>query len=386
MERRLMPVIKNHWILTFGHKTQVFLRIEAGVTGLGWIVDRLKAPAGIATVRAERELRTPRPGRGNPEVEVGAKRTDKSGGAKSTQHVTRRGRKPAEQQSMLTGTDTKVVPGGIKPENFIWIFGSGRTGSTWLGNMMGDLKDHVLWHEPYVGEVFGSAYYVRAWDKQRDREDYILSNPYRQVWLKSMRALILDGAEARYPGATGYLVIREPHGSIAAPLLMEAVPESRMVFLIRDPRDVVASRLDAHKTGSWTRKVTGKKGESLADKDPDAFVKAAAQMYLQDIEKVKQAYDEFDGRKVLAKYENLRTDAFSELKKIYSRLEIPVIEEELRHVVEKHDWENIPTDKKGAGKARRKAAPGGWREDLTPEQANLVEQITAPILAEFYAQ
>lgn len=273
---------------------------------------------------------------------------------------------------------------GIKPENMIWIFGSGRTGSTWLGNMMGDLEDHALWHEPYVGEVFGSAYYVRAWDRQREREGYILSDPYKEVWLRSVRDIVIEGARARYPDAGTYLVIKEPHGSIAAPLLMEALPESRMVFLVRDPRDVAASRLDAHKKGSWTRKLTGKEKETLADKNPDAFVRSAAKMYVQDIEKVVEAYEAFSGRKVLVRYEDLRNDTLEELKRMYAALEIPVPEDQLRRVAEKRSWEKIPDHRKGAGKSHRKATPGGWREDLTPRQASLVEAEASSIIERFY--
>jgi hypothetical protein len=319
----LMPVLKSRWVLELGRGARLFRHAEAGLTGARTVIDRLKA-AG-----RNREIR---------------------------------------------------------PENIIWIFGSGRTGSTWLGRMMGDLEDHSLWHEPYVGEIFGTAYYIRAWDRQREREGYILSRAYKQVWLRSVRDLILDGARARYPDTGGYLVIKEPHGSIAAPLLMEALPESRMVFLVRDPRDVAASRLDAHKKDSWTQKLRGRNEETLADRDPDAFVKAAAGMYLQDIEKVQQAYNAFDGRKALVKYEELRTDTAEELMRMYSKLGIPVAEEQLRRVVEKHDWENIPEKRKGAGRSHRKASPGSWREDLTPEQVTIVEKITAPVLDEFYVE
>ena len=59
-------------------------------------------------------------------------------------------------------------------------------------------------------------------------------------------------------------------------------------------------------------------------------------------------------------------------------------EKQLRRVVEKHAWENIPERQKGLNKPRRKAKPGGWREDLTLEQARMVEEITAPIMNEFY--
>jgi hypothetical protein len=74
------------------------------------------------------------------------------------------------------------------------------------------------------------------------------------------------------------------------------------------------------------------------------------------------------------------------MKRIYSSLGIPVGDEELARVVEEHSWENIPEEEKGEGKSFRKATPGGWREDLTPEQAKMVERITAPLLEEFYSR
>jgi hypothetical protein len=72
------------------------------------------------------------------------------------------------------------------------------------------------------------------------------------------------------------------------------------------------------------------------------------------------------------------------MKRIYSTLGIEVGEEELAPVVQKHSWENIPEEEKGKGKFYRKATPGGWREDLTPEQAETVERITAPLLKELF--
>src|SRR4051812_20295774 len=49
--------------------------------------------------------------------------------------------------------------GGIRAENVVWIFGSGRTGSTWLGSIMGEIKGQTVWREPLVGTLFGNLYY-----------------------------------------------------------------------------------------------------------------------------------------------------------------------------------------------------------------------------------
>ncbi|HWS82365.1 MAG TPA: sulfotransferase [Rubrobacter sp.] len=292
-----------------------------------------------------------------------------------------RDREISRLRTRLAQGGSDATGGGIPPGHFIWVFGVARTGSSWLGAMMGDLEDHATWYEPYVGDVFGYAYYMRAGEQQRMREDYILGDPYREAWIRSLRTFVLEGAGARFPelDENGYLVVKEPNGSVGAPLLVEALPESRVILLVRDPRDVVASLLAAQRGGSW-----GAGEDALADTDPDEFVRQRARMYDASFGKAWVAYEAHDGRKVAIRYEDLRYDALGELQKIYSSLAIPIEEEQLRRVVEKHAWENIPERQKGPNKPRRKARPGGWREDLTPEQARMVEEITTPVMNEFY--
>src|SRR5215217_1421583 len=227
---------------------------------------------------------------------------------------------------------------GLKPENLVWVFGTARTGSSWLSAMMGEMGGCSRWHEPLVGHLFGNLYYVRAGHRSED-EHFILGARYRELWLGMVRNFVLDSAAARFPEVAGgrCLIVKEPQGSVGAPLLIETLPESRMILLARDPRDVVASNLDAHR-----------------------------------------------GRKVLIKYEDLRADTLGTIKRIYSDLEISVDEGELARSVEKHSWENIPEEEKGEGKFHRKATPGGWREDLTPEQVEIVERVAGPLLGELY--
>jgi hypothetical protein len=100
--------------------------------------------------------------------------------------------------------------------------------------------------------------------------------------------------------------------------------------------------------------------------------------------KARDAYETHKGPKVLIRYEELRDDTLGTMERLYSTLRIEVGEEDLARAVDKHAWENIPENEKGQGKFYRKAKPGGWREDLTPAQVEIVEQVSAPLLKEFY--
>ena len=277
-------------------------------------------------------------------------------------------------------------PRGVRPENIVWIFGTGRSGSTWLGSMMESLDGCAMWNEPLVGNLFGNFHYFRVGGRKPGGQ-YILGEPYKEIWLGPMRDLVLGGAAARFPEVSGdgYLIIKEPNGSIGSPLLMEALPESRMIFLIRDPRDVVASSMDARSEGSWLSARWEEQGrESKQRENPNVYVRKRANSYVHQIEKTRQAYRAHGGRKVMVRYEDLRADTLGTMKRIYSELEMPVEEAELAWSVERNTWENIPEEEKGEGKKRRKAKPGGWNEDLSARQVEIVEDVTAPLLKEFY--
>lgn len=141
---------------------------------------------------------------------------------------------------------------GVNPENVVWIFCTGRSGSTWLRGMLEELVVCKVWEEPKVGQLFGE-FYDGARQGRLVSTNFVMGNPTRKAWMKALRNFVLDTARAAHPTITPrhYLIVKEPDGAIGAPLLMEALPESRMVLLTRDPRDVAASALNAMRKGGW---------------------------------------------------------------------------------------------------------------------------------------
>lgn len=260
----------------------------------------------------------------------------------------------------------------VNAKNIIWILGSPRTGSTWLSRILGDLTGHLVWNEPFFGVVLARNHIVNR--EYLKHKNFILGEPHKEVWIKSMRRLFLDVCENKFPDINHkhYLIVKEPNGSLSAPLIMEAFPESKLVFLIRDGRDVVASVLDATRKGGWD-----KYGSEVATQQSDEeFVEQLARNYLAHVSAVGEAYANHpDGLKATIRYEELRTRPFESIQDVYRALHIDLNEAELKKAIEKYSWDNVPAEKKGEGKFFRKAKPGSWREDLTEQQARIVERV-----------
>jgi hypothetical protein len=352
-----MPVFNSRTVIEIARGIRAFLNLEAGLT-------RGEIPARAPGVEEP------------PASELARVRT----------RLEEKEREIAGLEQRLAARSSRA--GGVDPENVVWIFCSNRSGSTWLSSMMGEVEGHEVWNEPLVGKLFGDLYYAGAAGHQKVKH-YILGDFHKGSWLDSVQSFVLSEATARFPGVAegGYLIIKEPNGSIGAPLLSEAMPASRVIFLLRDPRDVAASGLDAARKGSWQYENAADRGwkrEALADNQPDVWVRRRAQNYVRHAGKARDAYEAHKGPKVLIRYEELRDDTRGTMERLYSTLGIEVGGEELARAVEKHAWENIPEKEKGQGKFYRKAKPGGWREDLTPGQVEIVEQVSAPLLKEFY--
>jgi hypothetical protein len=353
-----MPVFNSSTVIELARGIRAFLNLEAGLT-------RGKIPA-----------------------------RDQDAAGQPASHAAELARvrmRLEEKEREIAGLRQRLAApraGGVDPENIVWIFCSNRSGSTWLSQVMGEIEGHEVWNEPLVGKLFGDLYYAGAAGHQKVKH-YILGDYHKGSWLDSIQAFVLSEATARFPEVAdgGYLIIKEPNGSIGAPLLSEAMPASRVIFLLRDPRDVAASGLDAARKGSWQYENAADRGwkrEALADNQPDVWVRRRAQNYVRHAGKARDAYEAHKGPKVLIRYEELRDDTLGTMERLYSTLGIEVGGGDLARAVDKHAWENIPENEKGQGKFYRKAKPGGWREDLTPGQVEIVEQVSAPLLKEFY--
>ncbi len=274
----------------------------------------------------------------------------------------------------------------LDPEKVVWIFCTSRSGSTWLKNIIADLVPSKVWEEPKVGLLFGH-FHDTAQKGQLASTHFVMGEPNRTVWIESIRNFTLDTAEAALPSIKReqYLIIKEPDGAIGAELLMAAVPESRMILLVRDPRDITASALDGIKKGSWMFAAQDERGQgNLSAHDPIAHTKARAAVILKHIGNAKRAYDGHHGHKTIVRYEDLLADTTETIGRVCREIGLSVDEATINRVIEKHSWGNVPESEKGEGKFFRKGASGGWKEDLTPEQVGIVEEMTAPLLNEFY--
>jgi len=377
-----MPTYRNHTVLEIARGVKAFLSLVVGVT-------RGEVPDPDALQRR---------------LQVQAQEL-----ARAQRHIEKQNRRMQqlqrstlvndEQTLLPDGVDSEIGSGVINPKNIVWILGSPRTGSTWLSEILGEPRGHALWKEPFFGVVLNFRNNL-AHRGYINSKQFLLGEPYRDVWVGSMRRLFLDVGRAKFPNISPkhHLIIKEPNGSMSAPLILEAFPESKLVFLVRDSRDVVASLLDAAEEGSWygydrfeasvaDAVLRGSRSASPENGSDDEFVVRLATNYVNNVNAVKEAYARHpDGAKVLVRYEDLRATPRDCVLYICDSLGIDVYREQLEQAIKRHAFENIPQENRGQGKFHRRATPGGWREDLTPEQARTVEEITDPLLREFYPE
>jgi hypothetical protein len=268
----------------------------------------------------------------------------------------------------------------------VWIFGSPRSGSTWLLSMLNEHPRVVPVDEPLIGLHLAPFVADRPGSFAEDLDidnfsfnrlaaggnGYFFSERFRSIWQPLLGDLIRGrfAPVARRSGSRSLLVIKEPNGSQAADMILRALPRSRLLFLLRDGRDVVDSEVAAFMAGSWmSARYPMIRG--IEPQDREKFVVQAAYKWGWQTEVVQQAFAEHPGPKLLMRYEDLLIDTATHLGDAFEWLGLEVGETELAGIAERHSFGQVVD--KGALRFHRAARPGDWRQNLSAAERALVE-------------
>jgi Sulfotransferase family len=281
---------------------------------------------------------------------------------------------------------------GVVEPRVIWLFGSPRTGSTWLRKMAAEHPAIVVMEEPTIGYHLspflsnepgyraedldlGNFTLRRAAENDPNR---FFAEKYADVWLPGLRRLLDDRLaahlerEAEGSPADCLLLVKEPNGSQSADVIMRAQPLARLVFLLRDGRDVVDSELASFLVGGWQeRSFPHMRG--IGEEERLDFVVRSAHQWLWRTEVVEAAYASHQGPKLMLRYEDLLREPQRYLSEFFEWLGIPMAPGDVEAVVERQSFERLPV--RGANRQNRFATPGAWRQNLAPDERAAMEDI-----------
>jgi len=212
--------------------------------------------------------------------------------------------------------------------------------------------------------------------------DYFFSEHYRESWWGPLRALIHSRFEAQVgragveSGAT--VVIKEP-ASHVAPLLAELFPASKLIFLLRDGRDVVDSWLDAYQQGSWA--IPGG-AFPVSDEGRIPLIRWLSAVWAYRSRVVRCAFEAREpGGRILIRYERLRSATGETMEQVCETLGLD--RGRLPAAIERHRFERLPSAGRGPGREQRLATPGSWQERLSGAEQEAMHEVLGEALREF---
>jgi hypothetical protein len=279
----------------------------------------------------------------------------------------------AELLSELRQAEQTRTADGLAEDRIAWIVGCGRSGSTWLAEMLGSLPNLRRWHEPYFGRFFR---HLHERPDDLDRQSSFFSRRHQTVWLQGLRELFFNMVRDRYPQFGRHaLVVKEVNTPEIYDWLRILFPTGRMILLGRDPYDVLDSYLDLQKPGSWNERF-GDSGAPLSE----ANVRRTAEHIRSTLNQAIVAYEAFPVEQRLhVAYEDLLHDPVPHLVACGKLVGEALTEKAARKVAEKHKFNKYKQT--GTLQFRRRGQAGGWRtsENFTPEVRQIAVEILGPL-------
>jgi hypothetical protein len=302
-------------------------------------------------------------------------------------------------------------------EKIVFVFSSARSGSTWVASdIMGWRHERRLIDEPGIGQCFaplrwdaerfyqlpdvpymesGLDYETRLKERSSENEselplvpfarlnaestgpDGFFNKWYRKDFYENIRRQILHQIIAEW-GILDYrqVCIKMPNESQAADFLLKALPSSRAIHLIRDGRDVLSSRFGAFGSGILAQST---------DKDLRRHA-IAFYSHLWNFQNdiIESALDTHDAsRSMRVRYEDIRADPETFVETLFRWLGQKLTRDEVRDVVAKSEYRNMPAEEVGYGKRRGDGTIGRYKKVFSEAEIELMDRIMGPLLKKY---
>jgi len=124
-------------------------------------------------------------------------------------------------------------------------------------------------------------------------------------------------------GSLPWIVSKNPHFSQKIPELMRVFPDARIVYLVRNPLETIASRLDLIR-GIWRHRFKGFR--DMSREQADAIVKDSLRTYLNA---ERDLYDVPEAQRMIVHYDELLTHIPETVHRIYEQFGLPGPDENL---------------------------------------------------------
>jgi hypothetical protein len=251
--------------------------------------------------------------------------------------------------------------------------------TTFVGNHLLPLAGSAEYSDAGVPLIFSSALGLR------ERGNYFFSSKYEDVWRPEWRRLMLvrfhrliERTVERYEARSPLVILKEVAGAHAAPLVMSMFPRSKMVFLVRDGRDVVDSQTAANQPGTWLPVSGWRTPEERLE-----FVRRWARSWVGDMASIERAFAAHPAAlRRMVRYEDLLASPAEHVGPLAAWLGLDRDKRWLEETVEANAFDSIAPEQKGPKKFFRSATPGAWRQNMTDEEATTLESVMGDQLRE----
>ncbi len=267
-----------------------------------------------------------------------------------------------------------MLPAEYHGHDLLFVVGCPRSGTTWIQRLLAAHPDVRTGQESDVFDLYVGLQ-LRTWRNELRGGDGrggvgLACYLDEEAFLATLRRYMLELLEPMVgPLEPGQIFLEKtPSHAVYLPEIAELLPDARVVNVLRDARDVAASLLAASR--SW--------GAGWAPRR----ARDAARMWVEHVEAVERARSILGDRLLEVRYEDVHDAPERELRRLLAFAGLAWSDPEIHEAIEANRAGATGTDGtplvrggefalRGRREVRepegflRKAAVGGWRDDLS---------------------